>query len=447
MLAHWRRLAGIILALMVVGTGVWVTRRGAHSREIGAITEPGGREAATPKVVVVRPGRGGIARTIQQPASINAFETVDLYAMVSGYLKTQSVDIGSRIKKGEVLAEINVPRDAKLLEEAAALVEQARAEIAQAEVQINVAEAERDAVAAAARQAESDIDRFKASRVLAEKQLARVTGLEALRAFDQRAVDEQQLVLDAARAAERTAGIAVQTAKARAVAAMAEVAKARVDVIHARASLGVAEANRDRLKVNLQYAKIVAPFDGVVTHRTFHPGALIHSAMEGGKQPLLTVKRTDKMRVVVLVPDRDVVHTKIGDTAVVSVDALDDRSFRGTLARIAQSEDAQKMMRVEIDLPNPGAVLYDGMYGKASITLGQNPNSLALPPACIAERSGRSGGVVYVARDGVARRAEVKLGGDNGSLVEILSGIKPDDAVILRSGTPLEDGMRVATAG
>ena len=209
----------------------------------------------------------------------------------------------------------------------------------------------------------------------------------------------------------------------------------------------MAEANRDRLKVNLQYAKIVAPFDGVVTHRTFHPGALIHSAMEGGKQPLLTVKRTDKMRVVVLVPDRDVVHTKIGDTAVVSVDALDDRSFRGTLARIAQSEDAQKMMRVEIDLPNPGAVLYDGMYGKASITLGQNPNSLALPPACIAERSGRSGGVVYVARDGVARRTEVKLGGDNGSLVEILSGIKPDDAVILRSGTPLEDGMRVATAG
>ena len=197
--------------------------------------------------------------------------------------------------------------------------------------------------------------------------------------------------------------------------------------------------------VNLQYARIVAPFDGVVTHRTFHPGALIHSAMEGGKQPLLTVKRTDKMRVVVLVPDRDVVLTRVGDTAIVSVDALDDRSFQGTLARIAQAEDAEKMMRVEIDLPNPDSILYDGMYGKATITLGCNPESLAVPPACVVEHSGRSGGVIYVARDGVARRTEVKLGGDNGSLVEILSGIRPDDAVILRSGTPLEDGMHITT--
>ncbi len=443
---RWRRLAGVLLGLIVIGTGVWVTRRGAHSREIGSTPEPAHREAAAPTVEVVHPKLGGIQRTIQQPASIHAFETVDLYAMISGYLKTQKVDIGSRIKKGEVLAEINVPRDAKSLEEAIALVEQARAQVAQADVQINVAEAERDAVAAAARQAESDVDRLKAVRVLAEKQFARASGLAAERAFDQRLVDEQQSVLDAARAAERTSGIAVQTAKARSVAAAAEVAKAKADAIHARASLGVAEASRDRLRVNLQYSRIIAPFDGVVTHRTFHPGALIRSASEGGQLPLLTVKRTDVMRVVVLVPDRDVVRTRVGDTVIVSVDALDDRSFKGTLARIAQSEDTERMMRVEIDLPNPGAVLYDGMYGKATIALGQNPDSLALPPACIVERSGRSGGVVYVARDGVARRTEVKLGGDNGSLVEILSGIKPDDVVVLRSGTPIEDGMRVATS-
>ena len=109
----------------------------------------------------------------------------------------------------------------------------------------------------------------------------------------------------------------------------------------------------DRAKVNLDYAKIVAPFDGVVTHRMFHPGALDPLGQRGRQQPLLTVKRTDKMRVVVLVPDRDVVLTKLGDTAVVSVDALDGRSFTGTLARIARAEDAERMMRVEIDLPNP----------------------------------------------------------------------------------------------
>ena len=168
----WRRASGVVLSLMVVGTGIWLARGGAHSREIAAGSEPATREVAAPTVEVVRPTLGGIQRTIQQPASIHAFETVNLYAMVSGYLKTQSVNIGSRIKKDEVLAEINVPRDAKMVEEAVALVEQAQAHIAQAEVQIQVAQAEREAVEAAARQSESDVDRFKAARVLAEKQLA-----------------------------------------------------------------------------------------------------------------------------------------------------------------------------------------------------------------------------------------------------------------------------------
>ncbi len=68
-----------------------------------------------------------------------------------------------------------------------------------------------------------------------------------------------------------------------------------------------------------------------------------------------------------------------------------------------------------------------------------------MPPACVVERSGRSGGVVYVARDGVARRTEVKLGGDNGSLVEILSGIKPGRSRD-PAGTPVEDGMRITIA-
>jgi RND family efflux transporter MFP subunit len=439
----WRRAAGAVCGLAVLGAGIWLARRGAHSTEIAPVAAET-RQPSAPAVEVVRPHAGGILRSIQQPASIHAFETVDLYAMVSGDLKTQSVDIGSRIKKGEVLAEINVPRDAKAVEEAASLVEQARARVGQAEAVIKVAEAQRDAAEATANQAASDVDRLKAERVLAEKQFARVSELAARRAVDQKLVDEQQSTLDAARAAERTAGIAVQTARARALAAAAEVEKAKVDADAARASLGVAEASRDRLKVNLEYARIVAPFEGVVTHRTFHPGALIHSAMGGGSQPLLTVKRTDKMRVVVLVPDRDVVLTTVGDEAVVAVDALDGRSFEGTLARIAKAEDAERLMRVEIDLPNPDSLLYDGMYGKATISLGRH-NSLCVPSACVVEHSGRSRGVVYVARDGEAHKTVVKLGGDNGTLAEILSGIKPDDAVVLRSSTPLEDGILVDT--
>lgn len=442
---RWARLVGVVLMLAVTGAGVWLSRRGAQSREISPLPERP-RKAAPTIVETVRPRAGGIQRTIQQPATILAFETVDLFAMVSGYLKSQAVDIGSRIRKGDVLAEIDVPRDAKAVEEAASLVEQARARIVQANAQIKVAESQQSAFEAAASQAASDVDRVKAERILAEKQLARISGLVAERAADQRLVDEQQSRLDAARAAERTAEIAVRTARARALAAAAEVEKAKADASQARASLGVAESSHDRLRVNLRYARIVAPFDGVVTLRTFHPGALIHSAMGGGEAPLLTVKRTDRMRVVVLVPDRDVVWTKVGDRAVVSVDALDGRHFDGTLARIARSEDAERMMRVEIDLPNPDDSLYDGMYGKATITLGRNPRSLAVPPTCFFDRIGRSRGVVYVVKDSTARRAEVRIGSDNGSMVEVLSGIGVDDLLIKRSGASIEDGMPIALA-
>jgi HlyD family secretion protein len=443
----WRRFAGVAFGLAVAGLGLfWFMRPGAHSKEVRAKSAAETREQSATSVDVVQPKPGGIQRTIQQPASINAFESVDLYAMISGYLKKQDVDIGSRIRKGEVLAVINVPRDAKDVEQGAAQVAQARAHVVQAEASIKMAEAQREAVAASERQAGSDVARLVALRELARKQLARVQGLALEKAVDQRLVDEQQGQFDAAVAAERTSEIAVLTAKARTLAAQAEVEKAKADEVDAHAMLGVAEAHLDRAKVNLEYAKIVAPFDGVVTHRTYHPGALIRSASEGGQQPLLTVKRTDVMRVVVLVPDRDVVLTRVGDPAVVSVDALDGQAFTGTLARIARAEDAERMMRVEIDLPNPEDLLFDGMYGKAIITLGQDARSFALPSSAIVEHSGHSGGVVFVVRDGIARRTEVKLGGDNGSQAEVLSGIGPNDLVILPSGTPLEDGMRVAPA-
>ena len=102
-------------------------------------------------------------------------------------------------------------------------------------------------------------------------------------------------------------------------------------------------------------------------------------------------------------------------------------------------------MRVEIDLANPKGLLCDGMYGKAIITLARNPSNLTVPTACVVEHFGKTQGAVYLVRDGMARRTEVTLGADNGSLVEILSGIGPRDDVVLRARGSLDDGMHVAS--
>jgi HlyD family secretion protein len=439
----WRRPLGASVGIVAAGVVIWLARAGAPPKAVGSGIEAEAIGKPAPNVTVVHPRLGGIPRTIQQPATMHAFESVDLYAMISGYLKSQAVDIGSPIKKGKVFAEINLPRHTKAYEETVALVLHAKAQIDQADARVKMSQAQRGAAAAAIKVAEADLERLVARRVFADKMYARINSLVAQQAAEPKLADQQMSDLAAAVAAERTGSAEILNAKAKLLAAEAAIDQAKADAAEAKANLGVAQARQELEKANLDYAKIVAPFDGVVTHRTFHLGALIRSATEGGQQPLLTVKRTDKMRVVVLVPDGDVVLTKLGDEAVVSVDALGGRTFPGTLARIARAEDAERMMRVEIDILNPDDVLCDGMYGKALITLEQDAKSLAVPAACIVEHSGRSGGVVFVVRDGIARRTEVKLGGDNGTEAEIRSGIKPDDSIVLPSGTPLEDGMRV----
>ena len=439
-------LAGLIATAAVAG--LILTRGRRAEPATGAAGASSRREdAALPRVEVVRPREGGIERMTVQPGSVYAYESVDLQAMVSGYLKVQVVDIGSRVSKGQVLAEIDVPREEMASKEAAAILDQSKAQARQAEAQVRAAEAERETAAATVAQTEADVDRLVANRRLAESQYARVKSLYERNATAERLVDEQQRDMEAAVAAERTSHLAVLTAKARLAGSTAKVELARADVAEARAAVEVAESRLAKTQVDMKYAKIVAPFDGVVTRRRFHPGAFIRSASDGGQEPLLTVARTDLMRVVVRVPDRDVVLAGAGDPAVVTIDGLGGREFRGVVSRVAESEEHEtRTMRVEIDLPNPDRLLREGMYGKASIGLEAASRRLTVPVACVLERSGKGHGVVQLVRGGKVERVKVELGADNGTLVEVDSGLKPDDDVVVRSSTPLEPGMAVVAA-
>jgi RND family efflux transporter MFP subunit len=279
---------------------------------------------------------------------------------------------------------------------------------------------------------------------LAQAQYQRVKGLHEQNAVDKRLVDEQMRDLEAAVAADKTARIAVRTAKARLAGASARVDQARADAVAARAAVGVAEARREKARVDLNYARVVAPFDGVVTHRAFHPGAFVRSAADGAQPPLLTVARTDLMRVVVRVPDRDVTLTNPGDPVTLTVDGLDGRSFRGKVARVAESEDhTTRTMRVEVDVPNPEGLLRDGMYGRARIGLEPPSRRLSVPSGCVVSRESKGRGAVHVVRAGKVERVAVVVDADNGTRAEIGSGLSADDQVVLRSGTPVEPGMRV----
>ena len=203
--SRWKRRLAIVFGLFVTGGVLWL----ATTRMVRGKVERGQKKVETvvesaPTVEVIHPQRGGIPRQTIQPGSLIAFESVDLYAMVSGYLKTQVVDIGSRIKKGEVLAEIDAPREAKAVDAAASLLEQAKAQTLQAEARVKTTEGERDASAAAVEQAKSDIARLVAAKDYAQKTFDRVRALLKDRAIDALNRDEHQRQLAMAVAAERT---------------------------------------------------------------------------------------------------------------------------------------------------------------------------------------------------------------------------------------------------
>jgi HlyD family secretion protein len=398
------------------------------------------------KVEVVRPTQGGLRRVTIQPGSVHAFESVDLFAKVSGFLRTQAVDIGDAVKKGQRLAEIDAPELDKEVDEADAAVARARAAAELAAARVATAEAEQAAAAAEVPRAEAALDRSIAQRSFSQKQLERVQELREKNAVDRRLVDEHRRDLDAALAGEKTGRAAILAAKAQANAATAKVQQAKAELAESRAAIRVAEARLDRARVMAGYARIVAPFDGVVTRRRYFPGDFIRSAAEGSQVPLLTVQRTDKMRVVVQVPDRDVPLLDVGDPATLVVDALKGQTFSGAVSRLARAEDpATRTMRIEIDLLNPSGRLCEGMYGRATIELQPPSPLLTLPVACVVGHAPGSAASIFVVRDGRARRTTVTLGDDDGALVEVASGLLPGDSVVVRPGGAVDDGAPVET--
>jgi RND family efflux transporter MFP subunit len=432
------------VALHQVGSGV---AQEAHP----AAKKNGNGAAATAaqprvKVAVVKPRKGGIARSTEMPGTMESFDFAELYAKVSGYLKIQSVDIGDVVKAGQVIAEIEAPEYLEALSEEEAAVARAEAEVVQMEARVTTAKAEYDAALANIIFVEANLAKATSYLKFREIQFKRISDLFAKKSIEERLVDEKEEERDTAQAAENSAQAAIVSAKSQAAAAKARIASAEADVLDAKAKVRLAGAKVARAQVWVDYLKIISPYNGVVTRRSFHRGDFIRAAGEGGNIPLLTVARTDIMRVIVQVPDRDVPYTDVGDSAVVEMDALAGEKFPGTVARFANSEDRlTRTMRTEVDLPNPKNRLRDGMYGRVTIIADDGSKGMTVPSTSVITDPKANKPAVFVVKNGRAYRTSVVIGQDDGTHTEILSGLSADDHVVRRPTADLSDGASVET--
>lgn len=213
----------------------------------------------------------------------------------------------------------------------------------------------------------------------------------------------------------------------------------------ARGKLDVAKANLDRTETLLNYSKIVAPFSGVITRRFVDPGAFIPAATSGStpqSAALVTLTDFNRIRLQVAVPEVEASFVAADEPVTFTVEGLPGKNFGGKVTRYSYAlDEASKTMLAEIELENPKLELRPGMYATVKIGLEHKEDAPLLPvEALVTEKAGNS---VFVVNEGKARKTRVQTGFNDGTQVEILKGVNPDQQVILGGKQAPNDGQPV----
>jgi HlyD family secretion protein len=439
---------------------------GCSNQESAAQAHPG-KQPALPagnagpdqpvRVKVVRPTREHLKRlSTPQPAHVGPYEKTDIYARVVGYLDTfgpiqgadgkiRPVDIGDRVAKDQVLAKLSVPEMEQDRLQKAALVDQAQAELGQAEASLTTAEAMVDAAQAKVEETRSQLARYEAELAYRKSEHGRYVALVKERAVRRELEDEKLNQYRAAEAAWQGAKATLTTAQANVKVEQAKLAKAKADLANAQASLKVAQANLEHTVIMLRYATIKAPYEGIITRRLVDTGAFVQSAAAGRPEPLFTLARVDRLRIIADIPEAEASLVKIGQPATFQVNASHGQPLIGKVVRFADALDSgTRTMRTEVELDAPAKALRPGMFGSVTILLADFPDALMLPASTQMAGGGKAS--VLVVAEGKVCRREVELGLNGGGRVQVIRGLTGNEQVLADGKTPVRDGQAVEVA-
>jgi RND family efflux transporter MFP subunit len=402
-------------------------------------------EARLPRLETVEPERYRLPVRVELTAVVDAMEKADLCARVPGMVESlqldpgkPEVDIGRRVKAGEPLLKLAVPDLEADKRHREALLDQAEKQRQQAIEAQNVAGKDLEEAKEQEKKYQAEFNRSREKHERTQKLVQRG-------ALQPEMAEETRSQLEAADAARHAAKALIASKQARLTATAA-------DIKVAETRIKVSRADVERLEVLIAYATIRAPFDGVITKRWVDRGAMVKDPAI----PLLTVMRTDTVRVIMDIPERDVPLVNAteqnpnpdgkGDPVELRLPALGTRVFSGHITRISSALDpATRTMRAEAHMDNREGVLRPGMFGTAIVTLDQRDSALTVPSTALVRR-GDKVEVFYVANPsgdpprGVARRIEVELGLDDGKRVEIRHGLTGKELVIAKGNGVVREG-------
>jgi RND family efflux transporter MFP subunit len=378
-----------VVALCLIVAGVVVRRARAGSKK-GSVDESAESEHVV-YAAVAPVKRETIATSLSIAGQFIPYQNVELHAKVAGYIRKINVDIGDHVHQGEVLAVLEIPEIVAQVDEAKAAVHHAEEEI---------------------QRSQSEVSRAEADNVALHANAARLVNTDKARP----GLIAQQELDDA-------------TAKDRASQAQVDAAKSALGA--ARQQLEVARANQQHYSALGDYARITAPYDGVVTWRFSDTGALVQAGTSNTSGlPVVTIAQVDVLRLRIPVPESLAAKVRIGDSAVVHVQATGEH-FTGKVARFTDSLDTStRTMQVEIDVPNPNYHLQPGMYAEVTLSANSRPNALTVPIEAIQRGENKTTVLVLDAQNRVQLR-EVQVGVESSNDVEILGGLNKGERVIV----------------
>jgi RND family efflux transporter MFP subunit len=323
--------------------------------------------------------------SVTLPGTTAAFAAANIYARATGYIAKRTVDIGDRVKAGDLLAELAVP---------------------ELDHQISQNEATLDQLKSSLQQAKTNRD------------LAQVTWDRDSPLVQKGWVTPQQGDTDRLNLQSRVAAVAV-----------------------AEANVSAQENLLKELRQNRDYASVVAPFDGVITQRNVDVGSLVQGNAASGTF-MFEIMQHDVIRVWVYVPQDAAFGVVPGVAATVRVPELPDREFPGKVTRIADAlQSGTRTLLTEIDIPNPDGALAPGIYCTVELRIPRKTPSFLVPAdAIIFNRDGMQAAVV---NNGKAELRKLKVKRDLGTRVEVDSGIRPGEQVILNPPVTLVNGSKV----
>lgn len=395
---HMKKFIYLSLALVVVfGIAVYLKFSGTNAHAAAEST------SIRPVAVAVAKQQS-LENTVTLSGEFRPFQVVDVHAKVAGYIKKISVDVGDKVRTGQVMAVLEVP--------------ELSAQILGAEASVKRSQ---DAI----RRAQSDMARAKSGHAATHLAYSRLK-----QASDARPglIAEQEL--DDALAKDQEAEAQVESE----AAALSE----------ANNQLSIAQAERGQLAAMESYTNITAPFDAVVTKRYADTGSLIQAGTSSNTQamPVVQLAEWSKLRLVVPVPESAVSDIHLGTIVQVKVPDL-KRTFDGKVARFADAlSDETRTMHTEIDVENKNGALVEGMYAETSVVLQHKDDALAIPTEAIARNGSKATVLLVDSQDRIEER-EVTIGAEGNNRVEITSGLKPNDRVVIGNRSEFRTGDRV----